>query len=102
MNAPCEQCHEYERQRYREHCAHEETKKRFEHLSKPTWFRTSTYVWILLNCSTKLVVQLSARFNGRDLRIHEDGRLATVIIPPARMGEDTDIVERWLETNKNL
>lgn len=102
MNAPCPQCHEYERQRYQEFCAHEATKTRFEHLSKPAWFRTSTHVWILLNCSTKLIVQLSARFNGRDLRIHEEGRLATVIIPPARAGEDSAIVEHWLETNKNL
>jgi hypothetical protein len=102
MSAPCENCHVYERQRYQEFVAHEATKERFAYLSKPAWFRTSTYVWILLNCSTKLVVQLSARFSGRDLRIHEEGRLATVIIPPARMGEDSDQVERWLETNKNL
>jgi hypothetical protein len=99
-NAPCSQCHIYERQRYQEAVAHEATKQELEAYRKPAWYPVGGgYVWVFLNVPTPILVQLNMRFGGSDFRIQEDGRVASMNLPRARSGESVTQIEDWLKTH---
>lgn len=97
MSAPCPQCHEYERQRFAEYMAHEATKRELEQYKKPSWHRLPQNLWLFQNVKTELLVLVMQRFEGRDLRIHETNRSATMFLRSARAGEEPDQIDRWMQ-----